>query len=93
RTPSGPPPPRDPAAGACVVSPAPAPAPHELQAVEPPFRHDQGVAEAAPPPYYRHDQGVAEAAPPPYQQPVRRSLVLEDARSGARVEIHFAARR
>ncbi len=73
RTPSGPPPPRDPAAGACVFSPAPAPAPapHELQAVEPPFRHDQGVAEAAPPPYYRHDQGVAEAAPPPYQQPVR----------------------
>ena len=95
RTPSGPPPTRDPAAGACVFSPAPAPAPapHELQAVEPPFRHDQGVAEAAPPPYYRHDQGVAEAAPPPYQQPVRRSLVLEDARSGARVEIHFAARR
>lgn len=31
----------------------------------PPFRHDDGVAEAAPPPF-RYDEGVAEAAPPPY---------------------------
>lgn len=69
-TPSGPPPPpRDEAAAACVVVPAPKAAPLELEMVEPPFRHDQGVAEAAPPPY-RHDRGVAEAAPPPYQ-PVR----------------------
>lgn len=64
RTPSGPPPPRE--AAPCVVSPAPT----RPGLGEPPFRHDQGVAEAAPPPY-RHDLGVAEAAPPPYRQPVR----------------------
>lgn len=34
--------------------------------VQPPFRHDVGVAEAAPPPF-RYDEGVAEAAPPPYR--------------------------
>jgi anaerobic magnesium-protoporphyrin IX monomethyl ester cyclase len=63
RTPSGaPPPPPDAAPAPCVVTPAPAPPAVE---VEEPYRHDQGVAEAAPPPY-RHDQGVAEAAPPPY---------------------------
>jgi len=71
RTPSGPPPPpRDAAAAACVVLPAPKTAPPSDEVVEPPYRYDQGVAEAAPPPY-RHDQGVAEAAPPPYR-PVPR---------------------
>jgi radical SAM superfamily enzyme YgiQ (UPF0313 family) len=68
RTPSGPPPPPREAA-ACVVSPAPAPAQPVVAPEERRFRHDQGVAEAAPPPY-RHDLGVAEAAPPPYR-PVR----------------------
>ncbi len=74
RPPSGaPPPPREPAPGACVVSPAPAPSPPPLEALEPPYRHDVGVAEAAPPPY-RHDMGVAEAAPPPYDRPIRPAV-------------------
>lgn len=42
-----------------------APPPHEP--VKPPYRHDVGIAEAAPPPY-RHDVGIAEAAPPPYER-------------------------
>jgi hypothetical protein len=66
---SGPPPPplREPSVE-CVVTPFPSPAPPGPEVVEPPFRHDEGVAEAAPPPY-RHDLGVAEAAPPPYERP------------------------
>jgi hypothetical protein len=61
RTPSGPPPPpraRDPQP--CVVTPAPPPRP-ALEPPEPPFRHDVGVAEAAPPPY--HDRPRPLPAP------------------------------
>jgi hypothetical protein len=69
-TPSGgPPPPRPRAPATCELAPVAAPEPPPVHVEEPPFRHDQGVAEAAPPPY-RHDHGVAEAAPPPYLRPI-----------------------
>jgi hypothetical protein len=55
---------------------------------EPPYRHDQGVAEAAPPPYL-HDQGVAEAAPPPYQRPVPRSIESFVVRTVPAVPLRF----
>jgi anaerobic magnesium-protoporphyrin IX monomethyl ester cyclase len=100
-TPSGPPPPpRE--APPCVVSPAPA----KPALAEPPYLHDQGVAEAAPPPYlhdqgvaeaapppYRHDQGVAEAAPPPYQWVRPRAQPSFQIRTGPVVPLRFQTAR
>lgn len=85
-----PPPPIDPRPPP-VPPPPPAPEPPKEQGSqqspwvpveepvkELPYRQDEGIAEAAPPPYdpvtkdsYLHDPGVAEAAPPPYRVPVK----------------------